>query len=77
MRGIYYSFVSFFSSFTSFFGSASFLDKLSLPFLSYPVAFTRISSPTDTTSLGFSTLSLASCDTCTRPSQPSFLFLLL
>ena len=38
---------------------ASFLDRFNLPLLSYPSDLTIISSPTFTTSLGFSTLSSA------------------
>jgi hypothetical protein len=49
---------------------ASFLEKFNLPFLSVPIALTKISSPTLTTSSVFSTLSLASLEICTNPSHP-------
>ena len=51
----------------TFYFKASFLEKLSLPFLSVPIALTSISSPSLTTSSTFSTRSLASLEICTKP----------
>ena len=50
--------------------SKSFLDKLSLPFLSYPVAIAITSSPTLNKSLGLSTLLVSNWDTWISPSHP-------
>ena len=67
----YSSFFCFdFDSFDLGFGSASFLEKFCLPFLSGPKALTMISSPTFTTSSTLSTRSCASCEICTKPSHP-------
>ena len=69
----YSDFSSFLSSFFSSFFSgamACFLDRFSLPLLSYPRDLTIISSPTLTMSLGLSTLFVSNCDTCTNPSHP-------
>ena len=49
---------------------SKFLDKFNLPFLSYPVAIAKTSSPTLTTSLTLATLLVSSCDTWIRASQP-------
>ena len=61
---------SVFSSFFFGFGSASFLEKFCLPFLSGPCALTMISSPNWTTSSTLSTLSCDNWEIWTSPSHP-------